>query len=323
MTTERRFRTHMSKQNPNEKLHEIRSMWSQAPASLFTSCKALRRRCHSDSPADFAPGIGGNSLGPRGFRPRVSGLQSVSRACSIIDCCQECEALAFRYSLVLCFPSPTGLVFLFVFGFRSRICVKNLPKHATEGRLREFFSQKGEVTDAKIMRTALVWCFSLFSIRGYSVFVGSPKLADFWGWVSSLRSRRDGKSRQFGFVGFRTEKEAAEAVKYFTNTFMDTSKLVCEVGLYFVLVFFLLTSTGFASPSSFMQLAYWFNKSSIYCNSSLADSRYRYISVVSFAVYVSRDLNIRFYLCRFCCFLNFAYCFTANYCWLMYDLLSS
>ncbi|CAN6448796.1 unnamed protein product [Victoria cruziana] len=39
----------------------------------------------------------------------------------------------------------------------------------------------------------------------------------------------DGKSRQFGFVGFRTEKEAAEAVKYFTNTFMDTSKLVCEI----------------------------------------------------------------------------------------------
>lgn len=93
-------------------------------------------------------------------------------------------------------------------------------------------------------------------------------------------------------MGFRTEKEAAEAVKYFTNTFMDTSKLVCEVGLYFVLVFFLLTSTGFTPPSSFMQLAYWFNKSSIYCNSSLADSRYRYISVVSFAVYVSRDLNI-------------------------------
>ncbi|XP_031480603.1 uncharacterized protein LOC116250805 [Nymphaea colorata] len=75
----------------------------------------------------------------------------------------------------------------------SRICVKNLPKHATEDRLRDFFSEKGEVTDAKIMRTA------------------------------------DGKSRQFGFVGFRTEKEATEAVKYFTNAFMDTSKLVCEI----------------------------------------------------------------------------------------------
>lgn len=35
----------------------------------------------------------------------------------------------------------------------SRICVKNLPKHADENRLREHFSQKGEVTDAKVVRT--------------------------------------------------------------------------------------------------------------------------------------------------------------------------
>ncbi|KAG6487026.1 hypothetical protein ZIOFF_055607 [Zingiber officinale] len=35
----------------------------------------------------------------------------------------------------------------------SRLCVKNLPKYANENRLREFFSQKGEVTDAKLMRT--------------------------------------------------------------------------------------------------------------------------------------------------------------------------
>jgi multiple RNA-binding domain-containing protein 1 len=35
----------------------------------------------------------------------------------------------------------------------SRICVKNLPKHVDERRLREHFSAKGEVTDAKIMRT--------------------------------------------------------------------------------------------------------------------------------------------------------------------------
>ena len=35
----------------------------------------------------------------------------------------------------------------------SRIIVKNLPKHVDESRLREHFSAKGEVTDAKIMRT--------------------------------------------------------------------------------------------------------------------------------------------------------------------------
>jgi hypothetical protein len=36
---------------------------------------------------------------------------------------------------------------------RSRICVKNLPKYVAEDRLRELFSQKGEITDVKLMRT--------------------------------------------------------------------------------------------------------------------------------------------------------------------------
>ncbi|XP_042421436.1 multiple RNA-binding domain-containing protein 1-like [Zingiber officinale] len=75
----------------------------------------------------------------------------------------------------------------------SRLCVKNLPKYANENRLREFFSQKGEVTDAKLMRT------------------------------------RDGKSRQFAFVGFKTEKEAEDALNYFNNSYMDTCKITCEV----------------------------------------------------------------------------------------------
>jgi multiple RNA-binding domain-containing protein 1 len=35
----------------------------------------------------------------------------------------------------------------------SRLCVKNLPKGADERRLQEVFSQKGEVTDAKLIRT--------------------------------------------------------------------------------------------------------------------------------------------------------------------------
>ncbi|KAL1537533.1 multiple RNA-binding domain-containing protein 1-like [Salvia divinorum] len=75
----------------------------------------------------------------------------------------------------------------------SRICVKNLPKYAAEDHLREFFSQKGEVTDAKLMRT------------------------------------KDGKSRQFGFVGYRTESEAEEAIKYFNKSFMHTARITCEI----------------------------------------------------------------------------------------------
>ncbi|KAJ0980850.1 hypothetical protein J5N97_009105 [Dioscorea zingiberensis] len=75
----------------------------------------------------------------------------------------------------------------------SRLCVKNLPKYVNEERLRDFFSQKGELTDVKLMRT------------------------------------KDGKSRQFGFVGFRTENEAEEAIKYFDKSYMDTCRITCEV----------------------------------------------------------------------------------------------
>ena len=34
----------------------------------------------------------------------------------------------------------------------SRLFVKNLPKHITEERLKQHFSQKGEVTDVKILK---------------------------------------------------------------------------------------------------------------------------------------------------------------------------
>ncbi|GMH20971.1 hypothetical protein Nepgr_022813 [Nepenthes gracilis] len=79
---------------------------------------------------------------------------------------------------------------------KSRICVKNLPKYITEDRLKEFFSQKGEVTDVKLMRTI------------------------------------DGKSRQFGFIGYRTMQEAEEAIKYFSKSYMDTSRIICEALWY-------------------------------------------------------------------------------------------
>ncbi len=35
----------------------------------------------------------------------------------------------------------------------SRLCVKNLPKYVTDAQLKQFFSSKGEVTDAKVLRT--------------------------------------------------------------------------------------------------------------------------------------------------------------------------
>lgn len=37
-----------------------------------------------------------------------------------------------------------------------RLCVKNLPRYATEARLRESFASQGEVTDVKLLKTRYV-----------------------------------------------------------------------------------------------------------------------------------------------------------------------
>ena len=75
----------------------------------------------------------------------------------------------------------------------SRIIVKHLPGKATDKRLREHFGRCGEVTDVKLMKS------------------------------------RAGIFRRFGFVGFSSEAAAEEAVKYFNNTFIDSSKIVVEI----------------------------------------------------------------------------------------------
>lgn len=91
-----------------------------------------------------------------------------------------------------------GVALSFFFGFlscivvvrsMSRLIVKGLPTYLTDARLREHFSQKGTVTDVKLMR------------------------------------RPDGTSRRFGFVGFRSEDEAEAACAYFDRTYIDTSRI--------------------------------------------------------------------------------------------------
>lgn len=77
----------------------------------------------------------------------------------------------------------------------SRLIVKNVPKHLDEQRLRLHFSgQGGVVTDAKIMR-------------------------------------KGNKSRLFAFVGFKSEEEAANAKKFFNNSFIDTSRVQVDYAL--------------------------------------------------------------------------------------------
>lgn len=71
----------------------------------------------------------------------------------------------------------------------SRVIVKNLPKKITEGRLREIFSFDGEITDIRMVKTP------------------------------------GGQFRRFAFVGYKTEKQAETAVKFFNQSFIDTSKL--------------------------------------------------------------------------------------------------
>ncbi|PKC74288.1 hypothetical protein RhiirA1_515403, partial [Rhizophagus irregularis] len=75
---------------------------------------------------------------------------------------------------------------------RSRLIIKNLPKNLTDNKFREHFSSKGQVTDAKIIKTS------------------------------------DGRSRCFGFIGYRSEQEANDALKYFNNTFIFTSRITVE-----------------------------------------------------------------------------------------------
>ncbi|RZB94023.1 Multiple RNA-binding domain-containing protein 1 [Glycine soja] len=74
---------------------------------------------------------------------------------------------------------------------RSRICVKCLPEYVMEDRLRELFSEKGEITDVKLMRT-------------------------------------NGKSRQFAFIGFCEDHQAQEAIRYFNKNYLGASKITCE-----------------------------------------------------------------------------------------------
>jgi multiple RNA-binding domain-containing protein 1 len=77
----------------------------------------------------------------------------------------------------------------------SRIIVKNLPKHLKHDRFKALFSsQGGTVTDVKLLL-------------------------------------KDGVSRRIGFVGYKSDEEAAAAVKYFNKTYIDTSRIIVEISV--------------------------------------------------------------------------------------------
>jgi multiple RNA-binding domain-containing protein 1 len=74
----------------------------------------------------------------------------------------------------------------------SRLIVKGLPKRYDEKLLRELFGSGGTCTDAKVMRTL------------------------------------EGRSRQFGFVGFRSESEADAARTRLNGTYVDSCQVKVE-----------------------------------------------------------------------------------------------
>lgn len=74
----------------------------------------------------------------------------------------------------------------------SRLIVKGLPKVVNEQKLRKIFEQKGTITDIQL-------------------------------------KYKDGKFRQFCFIGYSTEEAGKNAVNFFNDTFVGTSKIKVEL----------------------------------------------------------------------------------------------
>lgn len=79
----------------------------------------------------------------------------------------------------------------------SRVIVKGLPSYYTEAKLRDHFAAKGNVTDVK------------------------------------LKTKNNGESRRFAFIGFKDIQDAENAVKFFNGSFIDTSKISVELAKSF------------------------------------------------------------------------------------------
>lgn len=79
----------------------------------------------------------------------------------------------------------------------SRLIVKQIPDYYTEQKLKEHFASQGNVTDVKLMKT------------------------------------RQGKSKKYAFIGYKLDADALAAVKYFDNTFIDTSRILVQVAKTF------------------------------------------------------------------------------------------
>lgn len=89
----------------------------------------------------------------------------------------------------------------------SRLIVKNLPPYLTPDALRKHFT--GQATKSAASTPSSLKTFTLTDAK--------------------VAYKPDGTSRRFGFVGFRTEKEAEEAKKWFDKSFIDSMRINVEV----------------------------------------------------------------------------------------------
>ena len=79
----------------------------------------------------------------------------------------------------------------------SRLIVKGLPKYFTEDNLKKHFGEQGDVTDVKLVKS------------------------------------KNGESRRFAFIGYKSRESAEKAVKFFNKSFLDTARIDVEIAKTF------------------------------------------------------------------------------------------
>ena len=90
----------------------------------------------------------------------------------------------------------------------SRLIIKNLPPYLTPDALRKHFTGRASKTIAS---------------------ASSSPLKTFTLTDAKIAYKPDGTSRRFGFVGFKTDKEAEEAKQWFDKSFIDSMRISVEV----------------------------------------------------------------------------------------------